>query len=106
MTLKKQAVKKFFRTGVASHKVSSAKVRPQLLKLLEVLREGDTIIVWKLDRLGRSLKELFTLINDFQAKDIGFRSLNDAIDTTTAQGRLVFNLFASLAEFDGTGHPA
>lgn len=80
--------------------MSSAKVRPQLQKMLEVVREGDTIIVWKLDRLGRSLKELFTFINDFQAREIGFRSLNDAIDTTTAQGRLVFNLFASLAEFE------
>ena len=74
--------------------------------LVESLREGDTVIVWKLDRLGRSLNELIGLINDFQAKQIGFRSLNDAIDTTTAQGRLVFNLFASLAEFDRTGEPA
>lgn len=93
--LKKAGCQKIFQ-----EKVSSAKVRPQLQKLVEVLREGDTIMVWKLDRLGRSLKELFTLINDFQAKGIGFRSLNDAIDTTTAQGRLVFNLFASLAEFE------
>jgi DNA invertase Pin-like site-specific DNA recombinase len=68
--------------------------------MLDILREGDTVIVWKLDRLGRSLKELFTLVDDFQRKGIGFRSLNDAIDTTTAQGRLVFNLFASLAEFE------
>jgi DNA invertase Pin-like site-specific DNA recombinase len=93
--LKKAGCQKIFQ-----EKVSSAKIRPQLQKMLEVLREGDTIIVWKLDRLGRSLKELFTLINDFQAREIGFRSLNDAIDTTTAQGRLVFNLFASLAEFE------
>ena len=91
---------------IYQEKVSSAKLRPQLQKMLDVLREGDTVIVWKLDRLGRSLKELFTLVNDFEAKRIGFQSLNDTIDTTTAQGRLVFNLFASLAEFDGTGHPA
>ena len=71
--LKKAGCQKIFQ-----EKVSSAKVRPQLQKMLEVLREGDTIIVWKLDRLGRSLKELFTLINDFQAREIGFRSLNDA----------------------------
>ena len=63
---------------IFEEKVSSAKIRPQLQKMLEVLREGDTIIVWKLDRLGRSLRELFTLINDFQTKGIGFRSLNDA----------------------------
>lgn len=85
---------------VFQEKVSSAKARPQLQKMLDILREGDTVIVWKLDRLGRSLKELFILVDDFQRKGIGFRSLNDAIDTTTAQGRLVFNLFASLAEFE------
>lgn len=85
---------------VFQEKVSSAKARPQLQQMLDILREGDTVIVWKLDRLGRSLKELFTLVDDFQRKGIGFRSLNDAIDTTTAQGRLVFNLFASLAEFE------
>ncbi|WP_460955944.1 recombinase family protein [Spirosoma litoris] len=93
--LKKAGCQKIFQ-----EKVSSTKIRPQLQKMLEVIREGDTIIVWKLDRLGRSLKELFTLINDFLARELGFRSLNDAIDTTTAQGRLVFNLFASLAEFE------
>ena len=71
--LKKAGCQKIFQ-----EKVSSAKIRPQLQKMLEVVREGDTIIVWKLDRLGRSLKELFTFINDFQARDIGFRSLNDA----------------------------
>ncbi len=79
--------------GSNQEKVSSAKERPQLAKLLESIREGDTVVVWKLDRLGRSLKELIGLINAFQAKGVGFRSLNDAIDTTTAQGRLVFNIF-------------
>jgi DNA invertase Pin-like site-specific DNA recombinase len=85
---------------IFQEKVSSAKDRPQLQKLLELLRQGDTVMVWKLDRLGRSLKELIGLINDFQAKGVGFKSLNDAIDTTTAQGRLIFNIFASLAEFE------
>ena len=85
---------------VYQEKVSSTKDRPQLARLLESIREGDTVVVWKLDRLGRSLKELIGLINAFQAKGVGFRSLNDAIDTTTAQGRLVFNIFASLAEFE------
>lgn len=85
---------------VFQEKVSSGKVRPQLQLLVDSLRRGDTVVVWKLDRLGRSLKELITLINDFQQKGVGFRSLHDAIDTTTAQGRLVFNLFASLAEFE------
>lgn len=91
---------------VYQEKVSSTKEPPQLARLLESIREGDTVVVWKLDQLGRSLKELIGLINAFQAKGVGFRSLNDAIDTTTAQGRLVFNIFASLAEFDRTGEPA
>ena len=85
---------------VFQEKVSSGKVRPQLQLLVDSLRTGDTVVVWKLDRLGRSLKELITLITDFQQRGVGFRSLHDAIDTTTAQGRLVFNLFASLAEFE------
>jgi len=85
---------------IFQEKVSSAKVRPQLKLLVDSLREGDTVIVWKLDRLGRSLKELVELVTTFQIKKVGFRSLNDAIDTTTAQGRLIFNLFASLAEFE------
>lgn len=85
---------------IFQEKVSATKERPELLKLLDTLREGDTVIVWKLDRLGRSLKELIILINNFQQMQVGFKSLNDAIDTTTAQGRLVFNIFASLAEFE------
>ncbi|MGX5856009.1 recombinase family protein [Dyadobacter jiangsuensis] len=80
--LKKSGCDRIFR-----EKVSSVKERPELNKLLDMARAGDTIIVWKLDRLGRSLKDLIHLINEFQQKLIGFRSLNDAIDTTTAQGR-------------------
>ncbi|SEJ75930.1 Site-specific DNA recombinase [Dyadobacter sp. SG02] len=93
--LKKSGCERIFR-----EKVSSVKERPELNKLLDMAREGDTIIVWKLDRLGRSLKDLIHLINEFQQRQIGFQSLNDAIDTTTAQGRLFFNIFASLAEFE------
>lgn len=85
---------------IFQEKISSTKERPQLKRLIESLRPEDTVVVWKLDRLGRSMKELLQLINDFQENGVGFRSLNDAIDTTTAQGRLVFNLFASLAEFE------
>jgi DNA invertase Pin-like site-specific DNA recombinase len=57
-------------------------------------------VVWKLDRLGRSLKHLIDLLNDFKTKEVEFISLNDNIDTTTIQGRLIFNLFASFAEFE------
>ena len=85
---------------VAQEKVSSVKERPSLQYLLTRLRPGDTLVVWKLDRLGRSLKDLVTLVTGFQDKDIQFVSLQDHLDTTTAQGRLMFNLFASLAEFE------
>ena len=74
--------------------------RPELTKLLNNLRKDDILIVWKLDRLGRSLKHLVDLIGDLMGKGVALKSLNDPIDTTTSQGRLVFNIFASLAEFE------
>lgn len=74
--------------------------RPKLQELVNNLRPGDVIVVWKLDRLGRSLKHLVELINQFLQQEVGLRSLNDHIDTTTPQGRLIFNIFASLAEFE------
>ena len=80
--------------------LTKAKDRPQIQGLLTRLRAGDTLVVWKLDRLGRSLKDLVTLVTGFQEKGIHFVSLHDHLDTTTAQGRLMFNLFASLAEFE------
>ena len=76
--------------------------RPILGKLLENLRTGDVLVVWKLDRLGRSLKHLIEVVNELMTRKIGLKSLNDPIDTTTPQGRLTFNLFASLAEFEVT----
>jgi DNA invertase Pin-like site-specific DNA recombinase len=81
--------------------VSGAKSdRPILENLLRQLREGDVLVVWKLDRLGRSLKNLVELVQMLIQKKIGLCSVNDPIDTTTSQGRLVFNIFASLAEFE------
>ena len=74
--------------------------RPELDKLLANARAGDTVVIWKLDRLGRSLKHLVELVGELAARKVGLQSLNDPIDTTHAQGRLVFNLFASLAEFE------
>ncbi|QNE42002.1 recombinase family protein (plasmid) [Hymenobacter sp. NBH84] len=85
---------------IAQEKVSSVKERPALQHLLTRLRAGDTLVVWKLDRLGRSLKDLVTLVTGFQERGVQFISLQDHLDTTTAQGRLMFNLFASLAEFE------
>lgn len=76
--------------------------RPQLTAALDHLRtgKGDTLVVWKLDRLGRSLRDLVDIVTALAERDVGFRSLTDAIDTTTAGGRLVFGIFASLAEFE------
>ena len=74
--------------------------RPVLDDLLSRLRPGDVLVIWKLDRLGRSLKHLVTLAHELLERQVGLVSLNDPIDTTTAQGRLVFNIFASLAEFE------
>ncbi|KAA9327257.1 resolvase [Hymenobacter busanensis] len=74
--------------------------RPELDKMLGQLRKGDTVHIYKLDRLGRSLKHLLELVGELQRRGVGLVSLTDAINTTSAQGRLVFNLFASLAEFE------
>jgi DNA invertase Pin-like site-specific DNA recombinase len=74
--------------------------RPELDNLLGHARKGDTIVFWKLDRLGRSLRHLIELVEKLDADGVSLQSLNDPIDTTNAQGRLVLNLFASLAEFE------
>jgi len=74
--------------------------RPGLNQVMEFARAGDAICVWRLDRLGRSLSHLIDLMQDLERRGIGFRSLTEAIDTTTPGGRLTYNLFASLAEFE------
>ena len=83
-------------------KLSGAKTeRPGLTRCLETLRSGDTLVVWRLDRLGRSMRHLITLVEDLRSKGIGFRSLNEgAIDTTCASGELIFNIFSALAQFE------
>ena len=72
----------------------------QVIALIKQLRPGDVLMVWKLDRLGRSLKHLIDFVQTFSEGNIGLCSLNDPIDTTIPGGRLVFNIFASLAEFE------
>jgi DNA invertase Pin-like site-specific DNA recombinase len=74
--------------------------RPQLDRLLDQLRQGDTIVVWRLDRLGRSLKHLIQLVEDLAERGVGFRSLTEGMDTTTSGGKLVFSIFGALAEFE------
>ena len=74
--------------------------RPELAAALEYMRTGDTLVIWKLDRLARSTKQLIETVERLEAAKIGFRSLTEAIDTTTASGKLVFHIFAALAEFE------
>ena len=74
--------------------------RPGLLKALDILRKGDTLVVWKLDRLGRSVKQLVDLVSGFEEEGINFMSLTDSIDTSTAAGRFFFHVMASLAEME------
>lgn len=74
--------------------------RPVLRSLLERMHAGDVLVIWKLDRLGRSLRDLVDLVGTLSERGIALKSLQDPIDTTSSQGRLVFNLFASLAEFE------
>jgi DNA invertase Pin-like site-specific DNA recombinase len=74
--------------------------RAQLAATLDYMRPGDTLVVWKLDRLARSLKQLIETIEELEKRGIGFRSLTEAIDTTTAGGRLVFQIFGALSEFE------
>jgi DNA invertase Pin-like site-specific DNA recombinase len=82
--------------GVSGSKTS----RPQLDKALAALKPGDTLVVWRLDRFGRSLTHLVNAITDLGKRGIAFRSLHDPIDTTNASGRLVLHMLAALAEFE------
>jgi len=74
--------------------------RPELSQCLRILRAGDTLVVWKLDRLARSLKDLVEIVQDLNDREVGFNSLTEAIDTTSSGGRLVFHIFGALAEFE------
>ncbi len=94
--LKKEGCEIIFHEVICGAKAE----RPELDRLLEQTRAGDVIVVWKLDRLGRSLKHLIALVGQLMERDVGLKSLNDPIDTTSSQGRLIFNIFASLAEFE------
>jgi DNA invertase Pin-like site-specific DNA recombinase len=90
------------KSSVFVDKISGSKAqRPGLDKCLAQLQEGDTLVVWRLDRLGRSMHHLISLVEDLKEKGIGFKSICDgAIDTTTASGELIFNIFSSLAQFE------
>ncbi|CAA7196694.1 recombinase family protein [Chryseobacterium potabilaquae] len=99
--LQQDALNKLGCEMIFKETVSGAKKeRPQLKKLLEQIRKGDVVVVYKLDRLGRSLKHLLEIVEILNSKNVALQSLHDNIDTTTPQGRLFFNISASFAEFE------
>jgi DNA invertase Pin-like site-specific DNA recombinase len=86
---------------VFDDQISGAKTdRPGLNDALAYLRTGDVLVVWKLDRLGRSMSHLVETVNELEARGVGFKSLTEQIDTTTPSGRLIFHIFASLGQFE------
>jgi DNA invertase Pin-like site-specific DNA recombinase len=94
--LQKAGCEKIFEDYLSGAKTS----RPGLNAALDMARAGDTLIVWRLDRLGRSLKDLLQLIETLKERSIGLYSLQESINTTTSSGQLVFHLFGALAEFE------
>ena len=99
LDLQTEALTKAGCKRIFNDKISGSRAeRPGLTKALEMLREGDTLIVWKLDRLGRSVKNLVDLVGELHKQGIQFKSLTDAIDTGTPSGRFFFHVMASLAE--------
>lgn len=82
------------------HRTGATRERPELARCIDMLRSGDELVVWRLDRLGRSLKDLIELVNEFENKNIGFQSLNESINTTTSTGKLIFHVFGALSEFE------
>jgi DNA invertase Pin-like site-specific DNA recombinase len=101
LALQKEALEKAGCERIYEDTISGTRAeRPGLTKALEMLRNGDTLVVWKLDRLGRSVKNLITLVGAINANGIHFRSLTDSIDTGTPSGRFFFHVMASLAEME------
>lgn len=94
--LAKAGCKKIFDDKISGSRAD----RPGLAKALEMLREDDTLVVWKLDRLGRSVKNLVNLVGELHKQGVQFKSLTDAIDTGTPSGRFFFHVMASLAEME------
>lgn len=101
LELQREALTKAGCKKVFEDKVSGMRAeRPGLAKALEMLRESDTLVVWKLDRLGRSVKQLVNLVEELHKRGVQFKSLTDAIDTSTPSGRFFFHVMASLAEME------
>src|SRR5437764_5997717 len=101
LNLQKDALEKIGYGKIFTDTASGAKAeRIGLEEALEYVREGDTLVVWRLDRLGRSLKHLIETISQLNARKIGFKSLTENIGTTTSSGKLIFHIFGALAEFE------
>lgn len=101
LDLQEDALKAANCERILTDTASGAKTeRPGLNKALAECRTGDTLVVWKLDRLGRSLPHLVETVRELVARGVGFKSLQENIDTTTSGGKLIFHIFASLAEFE------
>src|SRR3982751_5616017 len=101
LNLQRDALEKANCEQIFTDTVSGTKARrPGLEDALSHLRAGDTLVVWRLDRLGRSLRHLIDTVTDLQEQGIGFKSLTESIDTTTSGGKLVFHIFGALAEFE------
>src|SRR5207253_5234845 len=101
LNLQKDALEKLGCIKIFTDTASGAKAeRIGLDEALGYVREGDTLVVWRLDRLGRSLKHLIETISQLDNRKIGFKSLTENIDTTTSGGKLIFHIFGALAEFE------
>src|SRR3954471_11414336 len=101
LDLQHDALTKAGRVKIFTDTASGAQAeRKGLTEALSHLRTGDTLVVWKLDRLGRSLKDLITRITELETRTIGLKSLTEQIDTTTSGGKLIFHMFGALAEFE------
>lgn len=101
LDLQIQALKEAGAEKIYGERISGVKaIRPEMISMLDAVKSGDTVIVWKLDRLSRSLKDLILTIESFNERGIHFKSLTEGFDTTKAQGRLIFSIFGALAEFE------
>src|SRR4051812_27683061 len=101
LDLQRDALQKAGCEQIYTDRVSGTKAeRKGLTEALSHLRSGDTLVVWRLDRLGRSLRHLIDTVTDLQTREIGFQSITESINTTTSGGKLVFHIFGALAEFE------
>lgn len=101
LDLQRDALSKSACTAIYEETASGKSAgRPELDHCLKALRSGDALVVWRLDRLGRSLPDLVRIVSDLEQRGIGFESLTEKIETNSAAGKLVFHVFAALAEFE------